>query len=176
MRKRNFLVTAFVLCFGGCQYGDELFAFSSGRPVSLISATGSLDAYDANKQPLEQFFHVFEEKDGLRLVVRSFFYNSGPLARPYLTVDGEGRAVLHVDTKARFALFSMKCEFLRQFEIRISSAELKGLTSLQVFNHDVEENASPVIQLSDRRYMSELVRQSTEHLAIQDLTDVKGGC
>jgi hypothetical protein len=176
MRKRIILIGAFMLFFGGCQFGDELVAFSSGTPIRLVSASGSLDAYDSNKQPLSPFFHLFDESGDLRLVVRSYFYRSGPLSRPYLTVDSEGRGLVHIDTKAQFTLFSTKCEFLRQFEVKINAKDLKDLKSLQIYNHDVDDTASPVVKLSDLEFMSALKRKSSEHLALQDLSGVAGGC
>lgn len=175
-RIRNVVLGAVMLAFAGCQFGDELIAYSAGTPVLLASATGSLDAYDSKGQPLSPFFHVFEESGGLRIVMREYFYNSGPLARPYLTVTGLGHGVVHVDTKSRLALFSTKCEFLRQLEIKISSAELKGVKSLRIYNHDVEQNQSPEVVISDPIYMSKLLRESARQLAVQDISGVGSGC
>jgi hypothetical protein len=165
-----------MLLFAGFQFGDELIALSAGKPIVLTSATGSLDALDAKGRPLPPFFHVFSDSSGLRIVMRDYFYNSGPLSRPYLTVDSSGQGVVHIDTKARFALVSTKCEFLRQLELRISPAALKGVKSLQVYNHDVEQNQSPVVMLSDVKFMSKLLRESAEQLALQDIEGVGRGC
>lgn len=175
-RTRNFVFGAVMLIFAGCQFGDELIAYGAGKPILLKSATGSLDAYDNNGRPLTQFFHVFNESDGLRIVMRDYFYNSGPLARPYLTVNSLGQGVVHIDTKARFALFSTKCEFLRQIEIKVSSADLNEVKSIQVYNHDVEQKQSPVVTLSDRTYMSNLLRESAKQVAMQDISGVGSGC
>jgi len=165
-----------MLLFAGFQFGDELIALSAGKPIILTSATGSLDALDSKGRPLSPFFHVHLDSGGLRIVMRDFFYSSGPLSRPYLTVDSSGQGIVHIDTKAQFALVSTKCEFLRQLEIRISQAALKGIKSLQVYNHDVEDNQSPVVMLSDVKYMSNLLRESTEQLAVEDIAGVGRGC
>jgi len=175
-RKRTVLLGAVMLLFAGCQFGDELVALSAGKPIILTSATGSLDAFDSEGAPLSPFFHVFADSSGLRIVMRDYFYNAGPLSRPYLTVDSSGQGVVHIDTKARFALISTKCEFLRQLELKISSTALKGIKSLQVYNHDVEENQSPVVMLSDSKYMSNLLRESANQLAMQDISEVGRGC
>lgn len=174
-RTRIILLGAITLLFAGCQFGDELFALGAGMPIVLASATGSLDAVDSKGESLSPFFHVFVDAGGLRIVMRDYFYNSGPLARPYLTVDGAGRGVVHIDTKARFA-FSTKCEFLRQLELKISPAALKGVKTLQVYNHDVQQNQSPVIMLSDSQYMSNLLQESARRLAMQDVSGVGAGC
>jgi len=162
--------------FAGCQFGDELIALSAGKPIILTSATGSLDGFDSKGGPLSPFFHVFADSGGLRIVMRDYFYNSGPLSRPYLTVDSSGQGVVHIDAKARFALFSTKCEFLRQLELKISSADLKGVKSLQVYNHDVEQNQSPVVALTNFEYMSNLLSESAQQLAVQDIAGVDSGC
>jgi hypothetical protein len=176
LRKRTVLLGAVMLLFAGFQFGDELIALSAGKPIVLTSATGSLGALDSKGRRLSPFFHVFSDSSGLRIVMRDYFYNSGPLSRPYLTVDSSGQGVVHIDTKARFALVSTKCEFLRQLELRISPAALKGVKSLQVYNHDVEDNQSPVVMLSDVKYMSNLLRESAEQLAVQDIAGVGRGC
>lgn len=165
-----------MLVIAGCQFGDELHAYTAGTPLSMVSASGSLGAYDANEKPLSPFSHVFEEPDGLRLVIRDYFYDSGPLSRPYLTVDDSGQGVVHIDTKARFAFFSTKCEFLRQFELKISSVALRGVKSLQVYNHDVNQTQSPVMLLSNPEFMSHLLQKSRQNLAVQDISNVAGGC
>ncbi|MRW89838.1 hypothetical protein GJ699_07570 [Duganella sp. FT80W] len=165
-----------MLIFAGCQFGDELIAYSAGKPILLTSATGSLDAYDTKGKPLTPFFHVFKEPDGLRIVMREYFYNSGPLAHPYLSVNSLGQGVVHIDTKARFALFSTKCEFLRQIEIKIASTDLNGVKSLQIYNHDVDQKQSNVIMLSDQTYMSDLLRESAKQVAVQDISGIGSGC
>jgi hypothetical protein len=175
-RKRTVLLGAVMLLFAGCQFGDELVALGAGTPIILTSATGSLDAFDSKGGSLSPFFHVFADSSGLRIVMRDYFYNSGRLSRPYLTVDSSGQGVVHIDTKARFALVSTKCEVLRQLELKISSTALKGVKSLQVYNHDVERNQSPVVMLSDFKYMSDLLRESARQLAVQDISGVGGGC
>jgi len=175
-RKKAVLLGAVILLFAGCQFGDELVALSAGEPVILTSATGSLDAFDSKGGTLSPFFHVFAEPSGLKIVMRDYFYNSGPLSRPYLTVDSAGQGIVHIDTKARFALFSTKCEFLRQLEFKIPSTALKGVKSLQVYNHDVEQNQSPVVMISDSKYMTNLLRESANQLALQDILGVGGGC
>lgn len=175
MKKRYIALTAIVLLLGGCQFGDELLAYLSGSPVRLISSSGSLDAVDAKEQPLQELLHASLHSDNLRLVVRTYFYTSGSFSRPYLTVDEQHHGVLHVDTKARFSLFSTKCEFLRQFEVEISSAQLKGLKSLRIFNHDIGQQVAE-IRLSNPEYMRKLYHESQEHLAFQDLSGVAGGC
>lgn len=174
--KRILLLGAITLLFAGCQFGDELIALGAGTPITLTSATGSLDAFGPKGASMSPFFHVFMDASGLRIVMRDYFYNSGPLARPYLTVDSSGRGVVHIDTKARFALFSTKCEFLRQLELKISPAALKGVKSLQVYNHDVQQNQSPVVMLSDSAYMSNLLQESAKQLAMQDVSGVGAGC
>lgn len=175
-RTKTVLLGAIMLLFAGCQFGDELFALGAGRPIVLESATGSLDAVDSKGSPLAPFFHVFVDSSDLRIVMRDYFYSSGPLARPYLTLDSTGRGVVHIDTKARFALFSTKCEFLRQVELKIPAAALQGVKSLQVYNHDIQQNQSPVVMLSDSAYMANLLRESTRQTAMQDITGVGGGC
>jgi len=175
-RKRTALLGAIMLLFAGCQFGDELVAYSAGEPLVLASATGSLDSVDSKGASLSPFFHVFEDSSGLRIVMRDYFYNSGPLSRPYLTVDSSGHGVVHIDTKTRFVLFSTKCEFLRQLELKIPSTVLKGVKSLQVYNHDVEQNQSPLVMLSDTTYMSNLLRDSATQLAVQDISGVGSGC
>lgn len=175
-RTKTVLLGAIMLLFVGCQFGDEFVALGAGKPIVLTSATGSLDAVDSKGSPLAPFFHVFVDSSDLRIVMRDYFYSSGPLARPYLTLDSAGRGVVHIDTKARFALFSTKCEFLRQLELRIPTAALKGVKSLQVYNHDIEQNQSPVVMLSDSAYTSNLLRESARQMAMQDITGVGGGC
>lgn len=175
-RTRTVLLGAITLLFASCQFGDELIALGAGKPIVLTSATGSLDAVDSKGSPLSPFFHVFVDSSDLRIVMRDYFYNSGPLSRPYLTLDSAGRGVVHIDTKARFALFSTKCEFLRQLELKIPAAALKGVKSLQVYNHDVQQNQSPLVMLSDSAYMSNLLRESAKQLAMQDIKGVGGGC
>jgi len=175
-RTRIILLGAITLLFAGCQFGDELIALGAGEPIVLASATGSLDAVDSKGGELSPFFHVFVDSGGLRIVMRDYFYNSGPLARPYLTVDSAGRGVIHIDTKARFALFSTKCEFFRQLELKISPAALEGVKTLQVYNHDVQQNQSPVIMLSDSESMSNLLSESARQLAMQDVSGVGAGC
>ena len=175
-RKRTVLLGAVMLLFASFQFGDELIALSAGKPIILASASGSLDTLDSKGRRLSPFFHVFSDSSGLRIVMRDYFYNSGPLSRPYLTVDSSGQGVVHIDTKSRFALVSTKCEFLRQLELRIPPAALKGVKSLQVYNHDVEQNQSPVMMLSDVKYMSNLLRESARQLAVQDISGVGSGC
>lgn len=175
-RKRTVLLSAAILLFAGCQFVDELVALSAGKPIILTSATGSLDAFDSKGKPLSPFFHVFADSSGLKIVMRDYFYHSGPLSRPYLTVDSSGQGVVHIDTKARFSLVSTKCEFLRQLELKISSTALKGVKSLQVYNHDVEQNQSPVVILSDVKYMTNLLRESAKKFAVQDISGVGSGC
>jgi hypothetical protein len=165
-----------MLLFAGCEFGDELVALSAGTPIILASATGSLDGVDAKGATLSPFFHVFVRSSGLSIVMRDYFYNSGPLSRPYLTVDRSGRGVVHIDTKARLSLVSTKCEFLRQLELKIPSAALKGVKSLQVYNHDVMKNPSPVVMLSDSTYLANLLRESSKQLAVQDVSGVGSGC
>lgn len=175
MRKRNILLVAVALVFSGCQFGDELIAISAGIPVRLVSSTGSLDAFDRNKEPLKILTHVFMNSGSLHVVVRTYFYQSGPLARPYLTIDDQGHGVIHVDTKVRFG-FSTKCEFLRQFEVELTASDWKMLRSLRVYNHDVDQWASEAIQLSDPDYMAAFLKDSEKKTADIDLTGVGSGC
>ncbi|UOD28556.1 hypothetical protein INH39_24365 [Massilia violaceinigra] len=175
MKKRYIALTAMVFLIGGCRFGDELLAYSSGSPVRLISASGSLDSFDAKKEPLQELLHASLHSDKLRLVVRTYFYTSGSLSRPYLTVDEQHRGVLHVSTKSRFSLFTTKCEFLRQFEVEISPAQLKGLRTLQIFNHETERQVTD-IQLSNPEYMRKLFYDSQINLAFQDISGVGAGC
>ena len=176
MRKRTIFLAAVVLTFAGCQFGDDIDAYASGTPIRLISSTGSLDSVDAKQQPLPTLMHAFVQSDDLRLVVRTTFYSSGTLARPYLTVDGARRGVVHIDTKAQFALFSTKCEFLRQFEVEIPSDQWKNLVSLRIYNHDTEQWASGAIELSKTEYLTKLLRDSNANVALQDLAGVAHGC
>lgn len=176
MKKKKYVaLTALMLLLGSCQFGDELLAYSSGSPVRLISSSGSLDAYDAKIKPLQELLHASVHSDNLRLVVRTYFYSSRSLSRPYLTVDGQKHAVLHIDTKARFAVFPTKCEFLRQFEVELSPAQLKGLQSLRIFNHDTDQQIAE-IQLSNLEYMRKLFQYSQEHIAFRDIAGVADGC
>lgn len=175
MKKRYIALTAIVLLIGGCRFGDELLAYSSGSPVRLISSSGSLDSVDAKNEPLQEILHASLHSDNLRLVVRTYFYTSGSLSRPYLTVDEQHHGVLHVSTKSRFYLFTTKCEFLRQFEVEISPAQLKGLKTLQIFNHETDRQVTE-IQLSNPEYMRKLFYDSQVYLALQDLSGVAGGC
>lgn len=168
----------FILISGiaGCQFGDDIDAYASGTPIRLISSTGSLDAVDAKQLPLAPLMHAFVLSDDLRLVVRTTFYHSGSLAYPYLTVDAAHRGVLHIDTKAQFTLLSTKCEFLRQFEVEIPSDQWKNLVSLKVYNHDTEQWATGAIELSNADYMTALLRDSNDNVALQDLAGVAHGC
>ena len=61
-------------------------------------------------------------------------------------------------TKAQFALFSTKCEFLRQFAVEIPSDQWKNLVSLRIYNHDTEQWASGAIELSKTEYLTKLLR------------------
>lgn len=93
-RTKTVLLGAIMLLFVGCQFGDEFVALGAGKPIVLTSATGSLDAVDSKGSPLAPFFHVFVDSSDLRIVMRDYFYSSGPLARPYLTLDSAGRGVV----------------------------------------------------------------------------------
>lgn len=176
MRKLIIISALVVLALGGCQFGDELIAFVSGSPVRLLSATDSLDAFNANKEPLQELFQAYMHEGDLRLIVRTTFYTSFSLTRPYLTVDDEHHGVIHINTKTHILAFSTKCEFLRQFEIELTPTQWKNLKTLEVFNHDTEQSVTPIIQLSNPEYMTKLLHRTNEQLALLDLTGVAGGC
>ena len=174
MQKRCLVSAAFALLLGGCEFGDELLAYSSGSPLRMLSSTGSLDSRNARDEPLEPLLQASLHGEDLRVVVRTYFYSSGPLSHPYLTVDQENDAILHINTKPRIG-FSTKCEFLRQFEIDIPAAQWRRLRSLEVYNHDTDTSAAH-LALSSPYYIARLLRDSSEQLALRDLAGAARGC
>jgi hypothetical protein len=112
----------------------------------------------------------------LHLVVRTYFYNSGPLAQPYLSIDDQGHGVLHIAIKPQLRLISTKCELLRQFEVEVASEQWHQLKTLRLFNHDTEDPITEVMSLSDAQYLSKLLHESQQQVAFESLLGLSHGC
>ena len=143
---------------------------SLGPPVLLISATGSFDPAEGMKP----FVHTFLHNDELHLVIRSWFYNSGSVASPYVTMDDRGRGVLHIEVERHFV--TSKCEFFRQLEVVIPPGRWKRLESLQVFNEDTDENVGSPLSLSEPKVLAALIGASRGEVALESLAGVNHGC
>ena len=174
MKKKTMTCAAIALLLAGCEFGDELIACTAGSPLRLVSATGSLDAYDARHVVLKPLLQASLHEGDLRVIVRTSFYSSGSLARPYLTVDQQRNGIIHIDAKSRLG-FATKCEFLRQFEVDIPEAQWKQLISLQVYNHDTTYSTSR-LDFSSPALLAKLLHDSHEKLALRDLSGVGRGC
>lgn len=150
-----------------------MFARINGAPVTLLYASGSLNGADA----LEEFTHAHIQPNGaLRLVMRAYFHRSGPLARPYLQTDQDGRGVLHIEVMDQLRLSFTKCEFTRQLEIELEADQWRSLKSLTVFNHDLDYAIVADMPLTDKVYLDRLLRVSKEQLTLASLDGISSGC
>jgi hypothetical protein len=165
-------VLVFAIC-GWMRIGDQVVAQVEGTPVRLVAESGAIDPGMTGN---DTFTHAALRKGNLRLIVRTWFYDGNSLAKPYLTVDGSGRAVLHVGVQQHFKLFSTKCEFLRQFEVEIPEAQWKRLNALDIYSHDTKEWVTKDIRLADAAYLRQLLADSQQHAAMRSLSGERSSC
>jgi hypothetical protein len=141
----------------------------------LVASTGSIEAGIGSSKPLEPFTHAFLRDGSLHLVVRTWFYRRNEFAQPYLSVDSQRNGVLHIEVKPNFSLVANKCEFLRQFEVAMPAAQWTTLTTLRIFNHDVDQQVT-ALAVADATYMRKLFGDSKENVSLASLEGTKGGC
>lgn len=73
--------------------------------LELTSSTGPLKADGA--APLEPYADAaVEATGGLRVRVQDYFYDTGPMNKPYLVVDQAGNGTLHVGIKSHLGFMS----------------------------------------------------------------------
>lgn len=176
---RNILAVLFISCaigvsmwIGRRNLSSPDSYVASDIPVRLVSYSASFDP-SPDEEP---FVHAHLHGNNLHLVVRTWFYNSAPLAKPFISVDSSGHGTLHINTRQSWQLFSTKCEAFRQFEVATPFSEIHKLSSLQIFNHDTGEMLTPSIDLVNPASLNSLIKKSDSLLTLESLKGSTQGC
>lgn len=131
---RNLQRRILVLGLGAALFlvvGAAIWPRGERHTVALVRASGAVEG-----APDDLFVNVHVKGEKVRFVVRDYFYSSGVISTPYLTLDSLESATLHLDVEREFSLIATKCEFLRQLVIEASASLLSGRIHLTVMNHD----------------------------------------
>ncbi|MFZ6723263.1 hypothetical protein [Undibacterium sp. Ji49W] len=168
LKKRNIFLLLFVPILAYCEFSDEINSRLYGTAVDLVSASKPIE--DSFFTP--NFVHMQVAPDNsLRLALRAPFYDSGDIARPYLTVDDAGHGVLHIDVKRQLQIVGKKCEFQRQLVIQIPAQHWQKLNDLALYNHNTDDAAGSSMPISDRAYLHAKQHESVQQVAWEKLTE-----
>ena len=83
---------------------------------------------------------------------------------------------VHISIKPRVVLLGLKCEFIRQFEVELSSAQWKPLRSLAIVYGDSNVTTGERINLAEPQVLNRLLIESNAQVAMRDISGVKPGC
>jgi hypothetical protein len=101
--------------------------------AKLIRVSGPIDSYQQRR------FSLKPGSDHISVELVDYFYSSGPLSQPWVTIEGNGRITLHIGTPRKSGLFQTKDEYARSAVIRIERGYAPKGATLYILNEDSGE-------------------------------------
>ena len=120
------IIGAVVMLFASWSH----FSTLPGQRVLAFSISNAMEG-----SPADRFLRAKKAGGTMDLVGRDYFFGRGDLVWP--TLERKGNVgVIHLDIQRPVTSFANKCEFLRQYVVRIGVEEISGLSDIEIINHD----------------------------------------
>lgn len=173
MRKKLIWIVSILFLSGVVFYSSGSYS-KEAIPVDAI--TLKLVSMSAAIDGSETFIHLHKKDKSLNIVARIFFYHTENPETPYLTIDAQKHAVLHINLETHRHLFNTYCEFNRQFEVEIPNNIVSQIATLEILNHDTGKTEQQILTLNNKEALANILKFSSENVALEAPIATKSGC